>query len=156
MLFLIFIISEFFFSTQSQEISVCLGWEWAFCVFLHILQNPGVLNFPRLWRSFVGLSVLPPPPAPSWSQTSDLCYYRIFSLTGVPCLSHWHRRLPLQSPPREYFPCPSPRDKRLNCLSFALRLAVVNLKNIHNLKVESHVLFGGNFYEFKPKRQYLK
>ena len=28
-LFLTLVISEFFFSAQSQEISVCLGWKWA-------------------------------------------------------------------------------------------------------------------------------
>lgn len=149
-LFLTLVISEFFFSAQSQEISVCLGWKWALWVFSHILQNPGVLNFPHVYGGPLWSWVSCSPPAPSWSQTSDLCQYRIFSLTGVPCLSHRHRWLSLQSSPRESLPCPSPSGNCLNCLSFALRLAVVNLK------VKSYILFGGNFYKLKPKRHHLK
>ena len=98
-LFLTLVISEFFFSAQSQEISVCLGWKWALWVFSHILQNPGVLNFPHVYGGPLWSWVSCSPPAPSWSQTSDLCQYRIFSLTGVPCLSHRHRWLSLQSSP---------------------------------------------------------
>jgi len=32
----------------------------------------------------------------------------------------------------------------------------VNLKNAHNLKVESYILFGWNFSDFKPRKKRLK
>lgn len=32
----------------------------------------------------------------------------------------------------------------------------VNLKNTHNLKVESYILFGWNFSDFKPRKKHLK
>ena len=34
--------------------------------------------------------------------------------------------------------------------------AIVDFKNIHNLNVESYVLFGGNFWDFKPPRHHLE
>ena len=32
----------------------------------------------------------------------------------------------------------------------------VNFKNSHNLEIESYVFFGGDFQDFKPRRQHLK
>ena len=40
-----------------------------------------------------------------------------------------------------------------DCASF---LTCINLKTSHNLKIESYVLFGGNFWDLKPRRQHLE
>ena len=51
-------------------------------------------------------------------------------------------------PPHHQHPSPDGR--------FVTTDGLYNFKNSHNLEIESYVFFGGDFQDFKPRRQRLK